>query len=33
MPVLNRAIPRLLAEYYEGTEEFKRFKATSNIIL
>ena len=30
---INRAIPRLLAEYYEDTEEFKRFKETSNKIL
>ena len=33
MPVLNRAIPRLLAEYYEGTEEFERFKEISNRII
>ena len=32
-PVLNRSIPRLLEKYYEGTEEFKKFKETSNIIL
>ena len=33
VPILERAIPKYLAEYYEGTEEFKRFKETSNIIL
>ena len=33
MPILERAIPRMLSEYYEGTEEFKKFKETSNIIL
>ena len=33
MPILERAIPRMLSEYYEDTEEFKRFKETSNIIL
>ena len=32
VPILERAIPKYLAEYYEGTEEFKRFKETSNII-
>ena len=32
-PILDRTIPKLLAEYYEGTEEFKRFKETSNRIL
>ena len=31
--ILERAIPKYLAEYYEDTEEFKRFKETSNIIL
>lgn len=31
--ILNRAIPKYLAEYYEGTEEFKRFKETSNRII
>ena len=29
----TRAIPKYLAEYYEGTEEFKRFKETSNRII
>ena len=32
-PILNRSIPKLLVRYYEGTEEFKKFKETSNIIL
>lgn len=32
-PVLNRAIPRLLAKYYESTEEFERFKEISNRII
>ena len=31
--ILNRAIPKYLSEYYEGTEEFKRFKETSNRII
>ena len=31
--ILERAIPKYLAEYYEGTEEFKRFKEISNRIL
>ena len=29
----TRVIPKYLAEYYEGTEEFKRFKETSNRII
>lgn len=31
--ILNRAIPKYLAEYYEGTEEFERFKEISNRII
>ena len=29
----TRAIPKYLAEYYEGTEEFEKFKETSNRII
>ena len=31
--ILERVIPKYLVEYYEGTEEFKRFKETSNRII
>ena len=33
IPILERAIPRCLAEYYETTEEFKEFKKNSNKII
>ena len=33
VPILERAIPKYLAEYYEGTEEFERFKEISNRII
>ena len=33
VPILERAIPKYLAEYYENTEVFRRFKEASNRIL
>ena len=33
VPILERAIPKYLAEYYENTEAFRRFKEASNRIL
>lgn len=32
MPILNRAIPRMLSEYYKSSEEFEAFKRDSNRI-
>ena len=32
-PAFDRIIPKLLVKYYEGTEEFKKFKETSNVII